>query len=110
MICFGTVFGLLLLCSSTAFAFGGLLSPRKCCLAVASGPEDEEGFNFGFEADAGCWNGPFAPLFRLGWLDPGVGALAQGFCWLVLNLDASTLADWFAASPGLGKIAGDGDP
>ena len=29
---------------------------------------------------------------------------------MVLNLDASTLGDWLAASPGLGKIVGDGDP
>ena len=45
----------------------------------------------------------------LNWLDPG---LAQGFCWLVLNLDASTLGDCLVVSPGLGDTAGDldGDP
>ena len=108
MICFGTVFNLLLFGSGAAFAFGfgrPLLS-LKSPLAVASRAEDGEGFDFGFEADAGCWNADpgFAPLLRLGWLDPGVDALAHGFCWLVLNFDTCTLG---APSPGLGDTAGD---
>ena len=98
MICFGTVFNLVLLGSGAdfAFVFGRPILSQKCCLAVAGGSEVEEGFNFGFEADAGSRN---APLLRLGWLDPGVNALAHGFCWLVPNLDTCTL--------GLGDTAGD---
>ena len=113
MICFGTVFNLLLLGSGAPFAFGfcrPLLS-LKSPLAVASRAEDGEGFDFGFEADTGCWNADpdFAPLLRLDRFEPGVDALAHGFCWLVRNLDTCTLG---APSPGLGDTAGDleGDP
>merc|ERR1712172_427375 len=84
MICFGTVFNLVLLNlgsdAAFAFCFGRPLLSLKCCLAVAGGSEDGASFNFGFAADAGSWNTDpgFGPLLRLDWLDPGVNALAQG--------------------------------
>jgi len=112
MICFPTVFDLLLLGSA-----GLLLSPKiwaKCCPAVDGPVEVGEGFDFVFDADAGFWNADaaFAPLSRPACLNPGGDALAQGFCWFALNLDTCTLGDWSAPSPGLGDTAGDleGDP
>ena len=62
MICFPTVFDLLLSGS------GGLFLSPKCCLAVANnGREDGEGFNLVFDTDAGFWNADaaFGPLSRL---------------------------------------------